>query len=279
MAFHVTLFPTLPWIVGVLALAYMCGPGLAGLYMARRYHKGAQIEALGLRMAGGPRALVWPVLTYLIGVAIILGSLFISVLGADVSLQAPSTGVRGMMRAAGQDTTPLDIVPFLDPLLVFQFLLLAPLINIPLMLSEELGWRGWLWTALRPRGFWVTSAVTGLMWGLWHVPIIAMGHNYPGMPVWGPVIFTVFCLVYAPIFSFVREKTGSVWGACILHATTNGAAALSIVALTDPPVLWKGIIGLGGFIMLALGSALIGYFYRPIAPDVARVQETVTPAA
>ena len=37
--------------------------------------------------------------------------------------------------------------------------------------GEEIGWRGFLYTELRPLGFWRTILVTGLLWLGWHVPL------------------------------------------------------------------------------------------------------------
>ena len=32
------------------------------------------------------------------------------------------------------------------------------------------------------------SLVIGFFWGLWHLPLIAAGYNYPGHPVAGPIV-------------------------------------------------------------------------------------------
>lgn len=271
MAAKVTVLP-----MAVTAFAFMCGPGLAGIVMALAFHKGERADVLGLKLKGTGQEWAWLGLTYAFGMIIIIGSLFLSLLGNGVNLQSPAVGAAAMMTEAGQDPALLEALPVPNLLLAAQWALLAPLLNIPLMLSEELGWRGWLWSELRPRGFWITTLITGVFWGVWHVPIIALGHNYPGMPLWGPIIFTVFCVLYAPLFSLVREKTHSVWGACVLHATTNGAAALSIVMLTDPPVIWKGLLGIGGFVMIGLFAVLVWRFYTP---NTAHDNKWVTPAA
>lgn len=248
--------------------------------MAFIYHRGSVADVLGLKLKGTKQQWLWLGISYLIGMGIIVGALLISLLGPGVGLQDPLTGTAQMMRDAGQNPDMLNVVPMMGVILILQWALLAPLLNIPLMLSEELGWRGWLWSHLRghPRwgGFWTTSLITGLLWGLWHVPIILAGHNYPEAPQIGAVVFTLFCILYAPLFTLVREKTNSVWGPCVLHATTNGAAAISIVMLTNPPVLWKGIVGLGGFIAMAVGIVFIWRFYRP---EAVLDNQRVTPAA
>ena len=262
------------------AFAYMCGPGVAGVIMAFIYHRGTVADVLGLKLKGTGQQWLWLGLSYLIGMAIIMAALCINLIGPEVSLQDPLTGTAKMMRDMGQNPEVLNTVPMMGAILIFQWVLLAPLLNIPLMLSEELGWRGYLWSHLRGHsrwgGFWKTSAMTGLLWGMWHIPIILVGHNYPEAPKIGAVVFVIFCLLYAPLYSLVREKTHSVWGPCVLHANTNGAAALSIVMLTNPPMLWKGVIGLGGFIAIAIGVMLVWRFYRS---DTALDNQSVTPPA
>jgi len=66
-----------PFPAGVAAFAYMCGPGLAGLIMARRYHKGAQLSVLGLNWRGS----IWLLWAYVFGLLIIGISLVTSLLG------------------------------------------------------------------------------------------------------------------------------------------------------------------------------------------------------
>ena len=58
---------------------------------------------------------------------------------------------------------------------------LSPLLNFPVCLGEELGWRGLLYPALADRwGEPRALAVTGLVWGIWHAPLVVNGYNYPG---------------------------------------------------------------------------------------------------
>jgi len=130
------------------------------------------------------------------------------------------------------------------------------------MLSEELGWRGYLWDQLKSKGFWLTSWITGLLWGLWHVPIILMGHNYPNMPIIGSILFIGLCLLMGPVYSWIRLKSGSVWGPCLLHGTTNGAAGYFILAQSSMEMPWKGLLGIGGFVALGIAVFLIWLAHR-----------------
>jgi uncharacterized protein len=48
-----------------------------------------------------------------------------------------------------------------------------------------------------------------------------MGHNYPGQPVLGTLLFTIFCVLASYIFGYIVLKTGSVWLAAFAHAVNN----------------------------------------------------------
>nr|WP_281023941.1 CPBP family intramembrane glutamic endopeptidase [Mobilicoccus pelagius] len=56
------------------------------------------------------------------------------------------------------------------------------LVTCVLALGEEIGWRGWLWPALRPLGRLRAAAAGGVIWAMWHLPIVLIGHNYTGAP-------------------------------------------------------------------------------------------------
>ncbi|WP_409433295.1 CPBP family intramembrane glutamic endopeptidase [Litorimonas sp. RW-G-Af-16] len=245
---------------GGLTFLYMCGPAIGALICAWRFNAGNRIAALGLRL----RFNRWLFLAYLIGIILVMGSTALAFLFSDISAVQPVIGYSAILKESGVDVgNMLTTMPYGNLILIGQFLILAPLLNIPFMLSEELGWRGWLWHEMRPKGFWYVTLWTGLFWGIWHAPVIAMGHNYPDMPVFGPILFTAFCLLYSPIFSYIREKSGSVWGACILHGATNGAAALGLAIQSSIDLPWRGVVGIGGFVILC-GFTLFVFYKKSV---------------
>ena len=236
-------------IAAQLLFPFMLGPGIAGLVCAWKFNAAERKEALGFT-AGANLWLLW---AWLIGIGLVGFALLISLLGPDVNYQAPIDGLKEVVAAQGLDMRDqLDTLPAMNVTLILSTLFLGAAINVPLMLSEELGWRGWLWHYLRPKGFWTATFWIGLLWGLWHAPIIVMGHNYPGMPIWGPVLFTAFCLLYSPIFSYIRERNGSVWGPCVLHGTVNACAGMAIMMQSNADMPWRGIVGIGGFVAMTI---------------------------
>ena len=88
-------------------------------------------------------------------------------------------------------------------MLIFQMassILIAPIANFIPCLGEELGWRGYLLTNLLEKHSLIKATlISGIIWGIWHAPMIAMGHNYglsyptaPGGGIFAMVIFCIF---------------------------------------------------------------------------------------
>ncbi len=231
-----------------LMFLYMCGPAVGAIICAALFDKGHRFASLGLK-GGMNRWLIW---SWVIAIFGVLGALLISVMPAGVELQNPMIGVRSELESQGVAAPEILNAPFMWVVIVGQAAIIGALINSVLLLSEELGWRGWLWGHLRGEGFWKATWIIGFLWGVWHIPIILLGHNYPEMPVLGAGLFVVFCLLFSPIFSYVREKSGSVWAASVLHGTFNALAGVALMAQTPTDMPWRGCVGIGGFAVMSI---------------------------
>jgi membrane protease YdiL (CAAX protease family) len=135
-------------------------------------------------------------------------------------------------------------------------------INAVAAFGEELGWRGLLQRELSHLGFWRSSALIGVIWGLWHAPIIIQGYNYPQHPLVGVAMMTIFTLLLSPIFVYVRLKARSVIAAAVIHGTLNGSAGIPLLVIAGGSDLTVGITGLAGFIVLALINLAIFLYQR-----------------
>ncbi|MDF1515426.1 MAG: CPBP family intramembrane metalloprotease [Anaerolineae bacterium] len=135
----------------------------------------------------------------------------------------------------------------------------APLVNSIFTFGEEFGWRGYLQQKLMPLGVRRAMIAMGIIWGVWHWPMIAMGHNYgldyPGAPWAGMLMMVWFTFTSGVFLSFVTLRSGSVWPAVIGHAAINGIAnigALFVKGIPNPlwgplPVGFVGCAAWGGF--------------------------------
>lgn len=147
--------------------------------------------------------------------------------------------------------------PALVTIMVGQALVAGISINALAAFGEELGWRGWLFRHFGALGFWRRSAVVGVLWGLWHAPIILQGHNYPQHPVAGVGLMVVFCLLLAPLHDLVRLRGGSVWAAAVLHGSVNASAGFGVLLLRGGDDLTIGMTGLAGLVTLALANLAV----------------------
>ena len=136
-------------------------------------------------------------------------------------------------------------------------LLAGPTINAFFAFGEELGWRGFLQKELSPLGFWKSSFLIGLIWGIWHFPLILQGHNYPQHPILGLGMMLISTILISPLFGYIRIKTNSVIAVSILHGTFNSAAGISLAFVKRGSNLTVGIQGLSGFIIFFIVNILL----------------------
>ncbi|MEZ4738626.1 MAG: CPBP family intramembrane glutamic endopeptidase [Flavobacteriales bacterium] len=258
-----------------LALAAVCmfGPAIAALVQHRHFDH-APWKALGLH----PELIRWPFLfaAASIGLCIVpLTLLVINLLGdglgydvfghVEVSGSRFNIAMGEMVAQMGGNEMPNAATEFLAGLpgglilavLLFSGLFSAFSINLPFMLGEELGWRGYLYQALAGWSAGRRILFTGVVWGLWHAPLIAMGHNYPGHPVLGIGLMVVFCILLAFLFDWARTRANSVWAPAVLHGVINGTASSVVFFSWDGDVLFGSPVGVAGFIAIAFLALLV----------------------
>jgi membrane protease YdiL (CAAX protease family) len=106
----------------------------------------------------------------------------------------------------------------------------AALINLVPALGEELGWRGWLLPRLMPLGTLPALLITGVVWGVWHAPLVLLGYDYPDAPGWlGVTAMVGMCIPIGALLGWLRLRSGSVWPAALAHAAFNGAAGTHLL--------------------------------------------------
>lgn len=148
--------------------------------------------------------------------------------------------VRGMLDQAAVAGTPLPFgVEMLILIQVTQAVLLAPLLNALPTLGEEFGWRAYLQPKLMPLGWRRAMVWMGVIWGVWHWPILALGYNYgldyAGAPWWGMLAFVWFTFTFGTLLGWLTIRGGSVWPAVIGHGALNGIAALPALFVQGEP--------------------------------------------
>ncbi len=150
-------------------------------------------------------------------------------------------------------------------------LFLGPAMNFITCFGEEWGWRGYLLPKMAEKIPAIPMLlINGLIWGLWHAPLTAIGHNYgvgyPGFPFTGIAAMCGFCIVMGIFLSYVSMKTKSCIPAVFGHGAINSIAALGMYFTKDGgnPFIGPaptGIVGALPFIVVAV-IMLVFYFEK-----------------
>ena len=142
----------------------------------------------------------------------------------------------------------------------FISLIIAPFSNVIFTFGEEFGWTGYLLPSLLPLGRWKAVAIYGVIWGLWHAPIIAGGYNYPGHPKAGIIFMCASTTSLGLIQCSLLLRYRSVLLTSFLHATINAhTRGVWPLLMTGVTPLLGGSLGLLGTLVIGIvGSWLLG---------------------
>lgn len=265
-AFRLGLGPASPYFqLAILPGAF--APAVAAL-MVRAWvtHEGFGDAGWrpNLRRAWGYYLLAW--FYPLAAVAII------SVLATGLGLaEADLTLGRAADAWLGEAAKPA--APYLLWLLPPQLLLNA-LLATPLLWGEEFGWRGYLQLRLYPGRPLLAALATGVIWGLWHLPVNLRGYNFPGHPVLGMLVFTVSTILLSIFFGWLRQRTDSIWAPSLAHAATNavGGSLMLLLFFGGGDPLYVAYLGILGWVPLGILAGWIAWrgYPRGRAPVGAR---------
>ena len=88
--------------------------------------------------------------------------------------------------------------------------------------GEEFGWRAYLTPKLEelmPAP--AAIVVTGVIWALWHGPLLAYGYDfgrdYDFFPYGGFIAMIVMCIAWSAVLTWLTKKTNSVYPAALCH--------------------------------------------------------------
>ena len=110
-------------------------------------------------------------------------------------------------------------------MLTAALLLTAPATGLAMAVhgfGEELGWRGYLTPKLEelmPTP--LAIVVTGIIWALWHGPLLAYGYDfgrdYDFFPYGGFIAMIVMCIALSAFLTWLTKRTDSVYPAALCH--------------------------------------------------------------
>ncbi|HEY8600804.1 MAG TPA: CPBP family intramembrane glutamic endopeptidase [Thermomicrobiales bacterium] len=250
-----------PLGIGIIALLYMPAPAVAALIVERR------VVRARLRFPNGSnwRTIVWFFALPMVVVVSLAAALLLltALLGNWLALTAFGSVVTSIaeFRAnlslsygsalSEQANLPNSLVA----LFALTFLSAAVAgwsINGLFALGEEYGWRGFLWEAWQRHGIVRANLAIGVVWGLWHAPLIVQGYNYPGHPFGGVLLMVCFAIAASFVLTAIRELTGSVLSAAVTHGAINAVASLLTLMVVGGNPLLSGPLGVSGSLALSL---------------------------
>ena len=246
--------PANPLVFQFAALPGAFAPAVAAI-IVRKWVTREGFDDLGLR----PNLKRWRY--YLIGwllpfagfACILLLAMALGAAQPDFTLRR---GIESLLPEGLGEVPPMP--GFFWPLLPVQ-LLFGALLATPVLLGEELGWRGYLQVRLFADHPLLAAVVTGLIWGAWHYPINVRGYNYPGSPILGLIVFPVSTVLLSIILGWLQLKAGSVWAAALGHAATNsiGGSLAALLFAGGPKLIYASYLGMLGWIPLGALCAWI----------------------
>lgn len=226
---------------GPLLLMMMWIPGLSGI--ATRLIRGETFADLGLRL-GGWRSVRW--------------LLLLAVLPTLICV--PSYGLAWLTDLATFQLAPATRTPELEGAALFATRMgLLPvniLLGVFFAAGEELGWRGTMLNRLVDAEVPRPVLVSGVIWALWHMPLLLAGGYAAGSLIWlSALLFLVTCVVDSVIMARVQWRTGTVWAACVYHSAWNATIQGVFDRATDLTPAAKHWVSESG--VLVVGVALI----------------------
>ena len=136
--------------------------------------------------------------------------------------------------------------------------------------GEEIGWRGYMLTRLIAAGVPQPLFVSGLIWAVWHFPLILSGAYASGPhPLLSAGLFTIMVIGNALVGGVLRLRSGSVWPAIVLHAAWNSIIQNPFDRSSVGPdvTLWVGESG----VLVAVTTLIVGLVvYQQWRKDGAR---------
>jgi uncharacterized protein len=131
-------------------------------------------------------------------------------------------------------------------------------------IGEELGWRGLLAPQLaKLTTYTKTSAVSGLIHTLWHLPLILFANYHSSTPLWFALpCFTIMVVSLNFVFVWLRLKSGSFLPAAIMHASHNTLIQTLFTTLTSPTAATPYVAGEFGAGLSVVTASMAFIFWK-----------------
>ena len=260
-------------IIGPWLLPLMVSPSVGAILTKLIFDR--DLKGLGWK----PGPVKWLGLAYLLPIlygAVIYGIVWLLGLGGFTT-----EAIAGQMAELGMADAPAW------QMVAVYMLLMGTIVFVRSSLlssfGEELGWRGFLFPELqRMTSFTTASLISGLVWALYHLPLILFSdYNSAAPRAFVVVIFFISIIARSFLHNWFRARSGSVWPNVILHASHNifflhvFDPLMSRYPLTDFLVTEFGL----GLMVINVLMALYIWAHRDKIPAAAPLQIQTSPSA
>jgi membrane protease YdiL (CAAX protease family) len=147
--------------------------------------------------------------------------------------------------------------------MIFLLLTVGVIKNLGSTLGEEIGWRGFLIFELRKvMSFKALAIVSGIIWALWHFPIINLMYGGGDNLLLHLSAFTIMIIGISVILAYYTFKSNSLWPAAVYHSVHNIYIQKICTPLTisnDNTTFW---IDEYGFMIPIVTTIFAVYFWR-----------------
>lgn len=237
-------FAGIPPIFGQLTVAgVMFFPGISA-YIVRKFITHEDFKDAGLKL--GNRK-------YYMQVYFLIPILFALIYALTwIFIKSPDFTIRMFMKQYGVSKLPLPPEALIAAIFI-STITFAPFLNSIPAFGEEFGWRGFLLPKLLPLGTKKALILSGLIWGLWHAPLILMGFKYGSYSIGGIMFFSVLLIFLGIFIGYFRLVSGSVILAAFIHGIFNAQAyGIWTVIFPDINPLLGGLTGITGIFVFAI---------------------------
>jgi membrane protease YdiL (CAAX protease family) len=220
----------------LIAAVVMTTPAIAGIVVTFGYLRpAAPWRFLGASGGTWRRTVIWA-LGGAVGAVVLTGAMLL--LGQVVGLVELGTG---------PDTV--------------SSLLLIPVLTVLIGLTavgEEIGWRGFLHSALRPLGPVRAILLNGVVWGVWHAPLLLLGYNYATTSPVSIPLMIIGTILIGTALAWLRERTGTIWAGALTHGAMNVSTSYLMAAFVPLLVQQTPTVSLLGWVgWIVMGVVLV----------------------
>ena len=134
-------------------------------------------------------------------------------------------------------------------------------------IGEEIGWRGFLVSELlKSYRFSAVAMITGLLWAIWHWPLVFLSSDVTGLNLVNPwfalPVFTVILSSAGVVLAWVTMKSRSVWPAVILHGAQNAFTHGFFMTVTEQTATSPYFVSEAGGLLAVMWALAALYVLR-----------------